>query len=248
MKRLFFLVGFFALLLTLPVAAERVVKYDGPVTDLAGLLSKSEEQQLEQKIIDYRDKSTNEIGILIVQSLDGMAIEDFSYSVFKSWGIGAKGKNNGVLMVIALDEKRTRLEVGYGLEPDLTDIESSRLIRKDAPMSDFFRQGKFAEGINAGIDGIIQAIGGEYNPPKKKKSSKDIPFPIIGLAIFMLFFVLPAIKRGRRGGSFMGMGGPFGGFGGGLGGGRGFGGGGGGGGGFSFGGGSSGGGGASGGW
>lgn len=99
-----------------------------------------------------------------------------------------------------------------------------------------------------GIDGIIQAIGGEYNPPKKKKSKKDLPFPIVGLAIFMLFFVLPAIRRGKRGSSWT-SGGPFGGFGGGMMGGRGFGGGSsGGGGGFSFGGGSSGGGGASGGW
>lgn len=246
MKRLVLLAGLFSLLLTVSVAAKETIKYDGPVTDMAGLLSTSEEQTLEQKIIGYRDGSTNEIGVLIVQSLDGKAIEDFSYDVYKSWGIGVKGKDNGVLLVIALDERQTRLEVGYGLEGDLTDIESSRLIRKDAPMSDLFRQGKFAEGINAGIDGIIQAIGGEYNPPKKKKSKKDIPFPIIGLAIFMLFFVLPAIKRGARGSNWT-MGGPFGGFGGGMGGGRGFGGGGGGGG-FSFGGGSSGGGGASGGW
>lgn len=245
MKRLFPILVLVALLVV-PAAAKKNIAYDGPVTDLAGLLSSDEERELEQKIIGYRDKSGNEIGVLIVQSLEGAAIEDFSYDIYKAWGIGAKGKDNGVLLVIALDERRTRLEVGYGLEGDLTDIESSRLIRKDAPMSELFRQGKFADGIGAGIDGIIQAIGGEYNPPKKKKSSKDIPFPIIGLAIFMLFFVLPAIRRGARGSKWT-MGGPFGGFGGGLGGGRGFGGGGGGGG-FSFGGGSSGGGGASGGW
>ncbi len=251
MKRLFLLAGLFSLLLTVSVAARETIKYDGPVTDMAGLLSTSEEQQLEQKIIGYRDGSTNEIGVLIVQSLDGKAIEDFSYDVYKSWGIGVKGKDNGVLLVIALDERQTRLEVGYGLEGDLTDIESSRLIRKDAPMSDLFRQGKFAEGINAGIDGIIQAIGGEYNPPKRKRTKEDsyLPFLLVTFGIPLFLLIVAARSKGRKG--IWRSGGPFGGFGGfggGFGGGGGLSGGGGGGGGFSFGGGSSGGGGASGGW
>jgi uncharacterized protein len=228
------------------LVAQDLPSYDGPVTDLGEILSSGEKRQLEQKIIGYRDSTENQIGVLVVKSLGGRPIEDYSYDVYKKWGIGQKGKDNGALLVIALDERRTRIEVGYGLEADLTDIESSRLIRKDSPMSDFFRAGKFYDGVNAAIDGMIQAIGGEYNPPKRKKSSKDLPFPVVGLAVFMLFFVLPAIARKRRHSSIWGGGGPFGGFGGGLGGGRGFGGGGGGG--FSFGGGSSGGGGASGGW
>ncbi len=246
-KRLPGLTAVLILLFAAALASQELPSYDGPVTDLGSLLSSGEEQRLEQKIIAYRDSTQNELGVLIVKSLEDRSIEDFAYDVYKKWGIGLKGKDNGALLVIALEERRTRIEVGYGLEADLTDIESSRLIRKESPMADFFRAGKFYEGINAGIDGMIQAIGGEYNPPKKKRSGKELPFPVVGLALFMFFFVLPAIMRKKSRSSFWGSGGPFGGFGGGLGGGRGgFGGGGGGG--FSFGGGSSGGGGASGGW
>lgn len=234
------------LILAAALAAQELPSYDGPVTDLGDLLSQGEERQLEDKIIAYRDSTGNEIGVLIVPDLSGRPIEDFTYDVYKKWGIGQKDKDNGALLVIALEERRTRIEVGYGLEGDLTDIESSRLIRKESPMSDHFRRGEFSQGINAAVDGMITAIGGEYDPPKRKSNKDGFPFPVIGLAIFMLFFVLPALRRRRS--SFWGRGGPFGGFGGmgGFGGGRGFGGGGGGG--FGFGGGSSGGGGASGGW
>lgn len=225
-------------------------EYKGPINDLAGTLSRSELQQLEAKVLQYREQSGHEIGVLIVPTLGNQALEDYAHDVFKAWGIGQKGKDDGVLFLIALEEKKARVEVGYGLEGELTDLESGRLVNKKSPMAQRFREGDFAGGVGAVIDGIIVAIGGEYDPPDPKDDGKGfsafVPFG------FIMFFLLLSILRRKKsinkrfGGPFGGFGPFIGGFGGGLGGGS-FGGGGGGGG-FSFGGGSSGGGGASGGW
>jgi len=231
--------------------ALQVPSYAGPVTDQAGALASDEVERLSQKILDYRRTSSNEIGVLIVKSLDGQSLDDFSYDVFKKWGIGKDAKDNGVLFVVAVEDRKARIEVGYGLEGDLTDAEAGRLVRRDSPMADHFRQGDYYGGVNAVVDGIIVAIGGEYNPPEAssetRRGKRGLP---IAALLFILFPVLSIITRIMRKSTFRGgpggwwTGGGMGGFGGlgGFGGGRG------GGGGFSFGGGSSGGGGASGGW
>ncbi|MEW5796093.1 MAG: TPM domain-containing protein [Candidatus Zixiibacteriota bacterium] len=225
------------------IAAE-IPDYKGPINDLADILSNAEIRRLEAKALSYRQQSGSEIGVLIVPTLDGAALEDFAHDVFNKWGIGKADKDNGVLFLVAIEEKKARIEVGYGLEGALTDLEAGRLVNKNSPMAQRFREGDFAGGVGAVLDGIVQAIGGEYDPPE---ADDEVP-PGIPLLIpigFIIFFALLSLMRrkssiGRRfGGPFIGG---FGGFGGG------FGGGGGGGGGFSFGGGSSGGGGASGGW
>ncbi|MDD4051417.1 MAG: TPM domain-containing protein [candidate division Zixibacteria bacterium] len=228
------------------LAAAPLPEYKGPINDLAGVLDASDIQKLETKAIDYRDRTGSEIGVLIVPTLGGRALEDYAHDVFKAWGIGQKGKDNGVLFLVAVQEKKARVEVGYGLEGQLTDVESGRLVNRNSPMSEHFRAGNYAGGVDAVLDGIVQAIGGDYNPPQRKAGRSDgvRPFLTIGLVLFFLLMTIFRKDKNTR----RRFGGPFGGgFGGGM-----FGGGsssgGGGGGGFSFGGGSSGGGGASGGW
>ncbi len=237
--------------------AFEVPAYQGPVTDEANLLSRSAESQLEGRIIAYRDSSGHEIAVLIVRDLDGMPIEDAAHNVFKKWGVGREKEDDGVLLIIAIEERQMRLEVGYGIESDLTDLESGRLVNRQSEIANEFRRGSFDRGIDRAITGIITAIGGEYTPPKRKKV-EQIPWPVILMIVAFVIFMLVTAARQRKlmcsgrhwgsfGGPFGGFGGPFGGmggFGGGFGGGRSSGGGGG----FSFGGGSSGGGGASGGW
>lgn len=222
-------------------AAAPLPDYRGPINDLAGILSQQEEQQLEAKLLACRERSGAEIGVLIIPTLGDYSLEDYAHDVFKKWGIGQKSKDNGVLFLVAIQEHKARVEVGYGLEGQLTDLEAGRLVNRTSPMADEFRDGNYAAGIGAVLDGIVQAVGGDYNPPtSKKKGSKGLP-PFLPLGVAVFFILLSSIRRrgitGRRfGGPFIGG---FGGFGGGSSGG---------GGGFSFGGGSSGGGGASGGW
>ena len=224
------------------LAGSPLPEYKGPINDLAGILNSQDVRQFESQVLAYREKSGHEIGVLIVPTLGDRALEDYAHDVFKAWGIGQKGKDDGVLFLIALQEKKARVEVGYGLEGELTDLESGRLVNKNSPMAAHFREGDFAGGVGAVIDGIEQAIGGEYDPPKAKSGDKG-GIPPLALIIFIIAgIVMSFLRRSRLTGRRFG--GPFfGGFGGGLGGGS-FGGGGG----FSFGGGSSGGGGASGGW
>ena len=230
------------------VAAVELPAYKGAINDLAGVLSREDVESLEAKVLGYRQQTGTEIGVLIVPTLGGMGLEDYAHDVFKAWGIGEKSKNNGVLFLVAIEEKKAKIEVGYGLEGELTDLESGRLVSRNSPMAQFFRQGDYAGGIGAVLDGIVQAIGGEYNPPEEKPKARDV-FPLLAFPLLVGFGIISSLLRrskfkGKRfGGPFGGFGGPFlGGFGGGS-----FGGGGGGGG-FSFGGGCSGGGGASGGW
>lgn len=230
------------------VGAFEVPAYSGPVTDQAGILSEGDRERLGQKILAYRNSSGNEIGVLIVQSLGDNALENVAVDVFKKWGIGKAQKDNGVLFLVAIEDRKARVEVGYGLEGELTDLEAGRLVSRKSPMADHFRKNDYAGGVEAVIDGIVVAIGGEYKPAGSDDKEEKIRrgFPIFG-ALFLGMMVLSAIARRRRslrggpGNWWMGGMGGMGGLGG-LGGGRG------GGGGFSFGGGSSGGGGASGGW
>jgi len=249
MRKSTFTILFFLLLFS-TLTAQQLPEYEGPINDLAGILKPSEMRQLKTKVIAYRNQTGNEIGVLIIPTLENHSLEDYAHDVLEEWGIGQEGKDNGVFFLIAIEEKKARVEVGYGLEADLTDNECGKLVKKNSPMADHFRKGDFAGGINAVLDGIIQGINGVYEPPRPKKHELGkLLFLIIVVTIIILLVKIVTPKRSGR----KRFGGPFddGFFGGGGLSSGGFGGGSsssGGGGGFGFGGGSSGGGGASGGW
>jgi uncharacterized protein len=224
------------------------------VNDLSGTLSVDETRDLETKLAQFEQETSNQIVILLVQSLEGQSLEDYSIRVAEKNKFGKKERNNGVLVVVAKDEHGIRIEVGYGLEGALTDALSSQIIRNI--IGPKFRQGDYAGGLNDGVEAIIAVTKGEFKGDGGKQRSGRRGFNPI--AIFILFIILNFFFRifmtGRR--HIVGSKGYssnypwwWGGFGGG-GSGGGFGGGGfgGGGGGFSGGGGSFGGGGASGSW
>ncbi|MCX6827469.1 MAG: TPM domain-containing protein, partial [candidate division Zixibacteria bacterium] len=126
MRKLFFTI---VVLLTAGLlAASPLPDYEGLVTDRAGVLSRSDIQQLESKANAYRSRTGSEIGVLIVPTIGDQSIEDYARDIFKTWGVGKKDKDNGVLFLVAIQEKKARVEVGYGLEGELTDIESGRLV------------------------------------------------------------------------------------------------------------------------
>jgi uncharacterized protein len=219
------------------------------VTDLTGTLSAQQVAMLDAKLRAFEDSTSNQIVVLMIPTLGSASLEDFTLRVAEANRIGVKGRDNGALLFIAKDDRRVRIEVGYGLEGALPDITSGQIIRNE--LGPHFRNGEYYEGINAAVDAMMAATKGEYKAEKKKKEDSPLgimPLFIILLIVFMIIrnsFRGPGgMSGGRR--SYWG-GGPF--FGGGGFGGGGFGGGGfGGGGGFSGGGGSFGGGGASGRW
>ncbi len=235
---------------------------DRRVNDYAGALASADRERLEQRLIAREASSRNQVVVAIFRSLEGESLEDYSIRLAKAWRIGQKGLDNGVIFLVFLDDRKMRIEVGYGLEGGLTDAVSSSILRD--VVAPRFREGRIAEGIGAGLDSIDRAIAGTYQrPPGPNRGQPTHGFgwrEVLGLVfVGLLLFVLvqnriqnaALRRRGYTGGSSgWGWGGPFvggglggGGFGGGFGGG-----GGGGGGGFSGGGGSFGGGGSSGSW
>lgn len=229
------------------------------VTDKAGILTASQVDTLNRKLSGFEQSSGAQFIVYVLPSLGGESLEDFTIRCATKWKVGQKKYDNGLILFVFVQDKKVRVEVGYGLEGTITDAFSSRVIRDD--ITPHFRQGDWYGGLDAAADAIIAKIrGGEAPvPPLQPRGSSQpggtgnaagsiIPFLIV---IVVLFFILPLLTRRRSGcgGCFWPMlflgGGRGTTFGGGGFGGGGFGGGGGG---FSGGGGGFGGGGASGGW
>jgi len=223
------------------------------ISDYAGALTQTERDRLEQQLFERERGSGNQVVVAIFRSLDGESLEDFSIRLAQAWRIGRKDLDNGVIFLVFLDDRKMRIEVGYGLEPTLTDAVSSSILRD--VVAPRFREGKIAAGIGAGLDAIEGAIKGTYRapaaraaPPARSLSFAQLLLLLvvlggIGVAVVPSLFFDRGARRNGWTGHGTGWGGPFmggGGFGGGGSGSSG--------GGFTSGGGSFGGGGASGSW
>ncbi|HEX9167701.1 MAG TPA: YgcG family protein [Roseiarcus sp.] len=235
------------------LAAANFPPLTGRVVDQAKILSPVTAADLESKLAALEQKSGIQLVVATVPSLGGEEIEPYANELFRAWKLGEAKKNNGALLLIAPNERRMRIEVGYGLEGTLTDAVSSIIISN--AIAPRFKAGDFNGGVSRGVDDIITALttdSAEWKPKPTDMRAEPEASLLDTLAPFLIFlfimFVISRISRRSGGGNviFIPMG--TGGFGGGFRGGGGFGGGGFGGGGFSGGGGSSGGGGASGGW
>jgi len=219
------------LILPLNVAALEVPKATGYVNDRAGLISSSTELKIENFLRGFEGSDSTQLVILTVESLEGEALEEYSLKVAESWKLGQKDKDNGALLLIAKQERKIRIEIGYGLEGKLTDLLAGRIIDND--ITPLFKAGDYEGGIIAGITGMAEAVRGEYTgtgtTSRKKKRN---PWGSLALLLFLgpgLMLLGGGGGRGRRGrrgvGGFwiggMGGGGGFGGGGGGFGGGGG---------------------------
>jgi uncharacterized protein len=244
--------------------AQNFPKLSGRVVDQANLLDPQQEAALTAKLAGLETRTKRQLVVATLSSLEGYEISDYGYRLGRQWALGQDGKgetekDNGAILIIAPNERKMRIEVGYGLEPVLTDGLSSTIIRND--ITPLFKAGDFAGGINAGVDRIVTQLelpadeAAKIAQAAQQRQGKDegIPFGAIIFILFMIFFVfLPMIRSTNGGGRKHRRGGMapviiWGGGGSSWGGGGGFGGGGFGGG-FGGGGGSFGGGGASGGW
>ncbi len=222
--------------------AQEIPKLQRRVTDLTNTLSAAELGALEGDLAAFEDSTSNQIVVVMIPTLGDQSLEDFALRAAQSNGIGREKQDNGALLLVVKDDRKIRIEVGYGLEGVLTDALSSQIIRRE--MTPYFRSGDYYNGIKAGIEAIVLATRNEYKAEKTKSKSKSPSFLVLLFFLVMFIFVVRSARR-RAGGlgmlpfllaSSMGRsrGGGWGG--------------GGGGGGFSGGGGSFGGGGASGGW
>jgi uncharacterized protein len=229
--------------LSLHAAPVPVPALSGRVNDYAAMISPQARQEIDSKLAAFEAEESTQIVVLTVQSLGGEPIEEYSIRVAEAWKIGQKGKDNGIILLVSKGDRKARIEVGYGLEGRLTDLQSGRIIRE--VMTPAFAAGKYDTGFIGAVDAIVASIKGEYKaPPRKSENGKAPSIPLVIVILIGLFLYLKLFSRSRGGGPFISGGwpGPGGGFssGGGFGDG--------GGGGFSGGGGGFGGGGASGDW
>lgn len=213
------------------------------VNDFTKTLTQIQVDDLEKKLEAYDDSTSNQIAVVIIPTTGNYSVDEVGLETGRRWGVGNKEKNNGIILLIAKDDRKLKIEVGYGLEGAVPDITAKSII--DNFITPNFKQGNYYRGIDEGTDAIIRAAAGEYKAPAgygSKKKGKGISIGTIIFIIIILVIIFGA-GAGASGGTYVSRGG-FGGWSGGSSSG-----GGGGGGGFGgFGGGSFGGGGASGGW
>jgi len=191
------------ILLLVPVWLARaeipVPKLTARVTDSTGTLTVPERQALEAKLTAFERDKGSQVAVLLVPSLDGETIEDFAGRVTDEWKLGRKGVDDGVLFVVAKQERKMRIHTGRGVQGTLTDALSRRIIADTvAPR---FRTGDFAGGIDAGVDAIMKAIQGEALPAPAQRSASRKVDTISSYSDFlwMAFFGVPIVGMVLRG-------------------------------------------------
>ncbi|HBC45272.1 TPA: hypothetical protein DCZ81_03840, partial [Candidatus Collierbacteria bacterium] len=176
----------------LSVLAATLPPPTGHINDFANVLTSEQKDTLEVSLKDYEAKTSNEIAVLIVKNLGDQNIDDFGIKAFEDWKIGKKDKDNGVLLTVAIDDRKMRIDVGYGLEGQLTDSKSGDIIRN--VISPEFKKGDYYSGISSGLLAIEEVIAGTYSPtsaPSTQSGFNDVFFWLITLWVggsFLIYF------------------------------------------------------------
>jgi len=189
-------------------AAKDVPYLSGRVVDEAGLLSAAARQRIEAALAACERQTGDQVAVLAVPSLGGEPLEEYSIKVAQTWKLGQKGKDNGVLLLIARDDRKMRIEVGYGLEGTLTDLQSREIL--DDIIRPRFREGDFDGGVERGVDGILKVLRGEALPPPRPAAAgtsvAEMPlgqrvvftlvFGLVFLVVVGTFSVVAVVSRG----------------------------------------------------
>jgi uncharacterized protein len=196
-----YLVTFLVLLCcSLPLSALEVPPLFAPVTDLAGLLNSEQAEQLNKMLLDFQTETSNQFAVLIIPSLEGEVLESYSIRVAEAWALGEADKDNGLLLLVALAERRLRIEVGYGLEGILTDAFCGRVI--DHTIVPYFKKEQYFQGISAGLLDLIRQTGDEFSPdsalePQASKRSSRVGAYLFLIMPFLMIVVI-SIFLGRN--------------------------------------------------
>jgi uncharacterized protein len=197
------------LILLLPVLASaaqaREVPYlSGRVVDEAAMIPADARQRIEQKLAAFEQRTGSQVAVLTIESLQGDPLEDFSQRTVETWKLGKAGKDNGVLFLVSEQDRQMRIEVGYGLEPELTDAESGRILANVVRPA--FRNGDFGGGIEKGVDSVLSALGGAEVPAAAPEPAVGPGVPA-GFKLIVLFilgvFSLAAISSAGCQGWFL---------------------------------------------
>ncbi|TNJ42577.1 TPM domain-containing protein [Tamlana fucoidanivorans] len=172
-------------------------EFQTSVYDYVNLLSSAEKKQLEQKLIKYSDTTSTQIVLAIISSTKGENINYLGANWGQAWGIGQAKEDNGILILLAKDDRRIAINTGYGVEHLLTDALSKRIIERN--IIPYFKKNDYPGGLNSGIDAIFQVLNGEYKGSRKSKKEEP-PLGFIIFLIIIFFIILISISKNKRGG------------------------------------------------
>jgi uncharacterized protein len=193
---------FFSALAALAQTQPAFPPLTGRVVDAARILKAEDRLALEQKLKAHEDRTTDQVVAATVPSLGGLTIEDYANRLYRQWQLGQRQKNNGALLLVALSERKVRIEVGYGLEGALTDALTKVIIT--TAMAPRFKEGDFAGGLNAGVDAVLSILTGDAEEWQRRARvrSDESHFvdPLVALVIFLILFVVIAWLMSGRGG------------------------------------------------
>lgn len=176
------------------------------VVDLTGTLSPDQQQALENKLVAYDDSTSNQIAVVLIPTTGDYEISEVAYQLGRKWGVGNKENNNGVVLLIAKNDRKVFIAPGYGLEGAIPDAIAKRIVENEVVPN--FRDQDFYRGIDHGVDALIKAAAGEYKAPagyRKKKGAIKLGEAILLAAFFVVFLIIFIFSRFRKGGggSFM---------------------------------------------
>jgi len=207
MKKLLFIIILFFSFAALAQEPVRVIPKPAArslIYDAAKALTPDQKQLLDQQLIALDDSTSNQVGVAIISSLNGGSLEEVAVETFRSWGLGGKTNNNGVLIIVVTDDRKMRIEVGYGLEGAIPDAVSGSIIRND--MAPAFKQGDYYHGLVRAVENIGRAAAGEYKVPRERSNATD---SVGGKSIlkFIIIAIIILVFIGRGGGGGRGKGG-----------------------------------------
>ncbi|TWI99454.1 uncharacterized protein JN11_02771 [Mucilaginibacter frigoritolerans] len=188
------LIGFFALAQQLPPKSNTLV------TDYTNTLSASDQQQLEQKLVAFDDSTSTQIAVVIIKSVGDYDINEYGQKLGRAWGIGQQGKNNGVLILVAITDRKVTIQTGYGAEGPLPDVITNQIIQND--ITPHFKQSDYYGGLDAATNDVIRYMKGEYkvvNKPIKNNVDDDNTGSYF-ILIVIVIVILIIIFRNRGGG------------------------------------------------
>ncbi|UGU14824.1 TPM domain-containing protein [Sinomicrobium kalidii] len=168
------------------------------VYDNTGLLSSEQKSTLEQKLIRYSDSTSTQIVTIIIPTAKGENINYLATQWGHKWGIGQEGKDNGIIILLARDDRKIAIQTGYGIEHLLTDALSKRVIENI--MKPRFIKGDYYGGLDRGSDAIFQILTGVYKSDGKKASNKGFPASRLVVILFIFFVIIIILSRNSRGG------------------------------------------------
>jgi uncharacterized protein len=168
------------------------------VTDYTGTLSATQQQALEDKLVAFNDSTSTQIAVVIIKSVGDYDIAEYATQLGRKWGIGQQGKNNGILLLVALGDRKVTIQTGYGAEGAVPDITTHEIIENDITPN--FKQGNYYGGIDAATNSLIKYMKGEYKAPAKAKQGAQGGGGSILIVIIIVVVIIILMRKGGGGG------------------------------------------------